>query len=145
MTGPPKLTAIDGNRAGRIEAAQNLYVREGLTLAAVAEASGIPLRTISDWSSRYQWVALRRRYLAEEEEIGDLRRRLELKLARAALSEEIDPQAIYAMAKAAAVLKPAAGVALREIEKAEAEARSASVEERMQKVREFLSGAGFGT
>ena len=123
-----------------MEEAARLYIQEGYTLAQVGAELGVPERTVQEWSRKYDWVRRRKRFLLQNEELEALIHKISLKLARAVLEEEFDPQGVYAMAKALSVLKPSVRERLREIEKLEAEAAGISREEAMRRLREFLSG-----
>lgn len=125
-----------------IEEAARLYIQEGLTLAQVSARTGVPLRTLEEWSRKYGWVSKRKRFLLQNEELEALVHKLAMRLVKAALEEEPDPQRIYAISRAYALLKPDARERLREIEKLERETAAESAEERMRKLIEFLKGDG---
>jgi len=87
--------------------AERLVVRDGLTIAEAAERLPVSERTVSDWSSEGGWVAKRRAHLARQSHLADLRGRLENRLAEMALAEDVDPQAVFAVARAVDSLKEA--------------------------------------
>lgn len=77
--------------------AYELAVLEGLTLDQVAERTGIPRRTIAQWSSSEGWVADREEYRRAQ---GEIRRDLVLyrmKLLKQGM-RSLDPQHAYAWA-----------------------------------------------
>ena len=122
-----------------IDQAARLYIREGLTLAEVSARLEIPARTMESWSSKFDWGSRRKRFLSQDQEIGDLLEKMQLKLARLMTSgEPINPQEIYAYARAISVLNPPASIQLHELEKAEAEAQELSPEEKIDKVQQVL-------
>ena len=118
--------------------AQRLYVEDGLTIAEIAGKLPVSERTLSDWSVKFEWVRRRQAQLSRESEVRGLLKKIELRLATMALGDDIDPQQIYALARVVAVLKPAAAIALREMDRADADA---SPEDKMAAVRELLTGA----
>lgn len=128
--------------AALIEEATRLYVQEGLTIAEIALRLPVAERTLQEWSRKYGWVKRRKQYLLQNEELQALLTKLQLRLARMLLDEEFDPQAAYALARGISVLKPAAAVQLRELEKLEAEAAETSAEEKIRRLSEFLRGYG---
>ena len=122
-----------------IEEAARLYIREGLTLAEVSARLEIPPRTVESWSSKFDWASRRRRFLSQDQELRSLLEQMHLKLARMMTSgEPIDPQEVYAYARAISVLNPPASIQLHELEKAEAEAKDLTPEEKIDKVQQVL-------
>lgn len=107
-----------------IEAATRLYVQEGLTVEEIStRIEDVSRRTLEDWSVKFGWVARRRKYLSQENDLRAYHDKAKLRLARMLASdEEFDPQAIYALARGVAVLEPVAAIKLRELDKAEKEA-----------------------
>jgi transposase-like protein len=122
-----------------IEEAARLYIQEGLTLAEVAVRLEIPQRTVESWSTKFDWGSRRKRFLSQDQELKGLFHQMKLHLARIMTSgEPIDPQDIYARTRAIAVLSPPASVQLREIEKAEAEAKDLTPEEKIERIGAVL-------
>ncbi len=77
--------------------AQDLYVLQGLTLEQVAQRTGVPERTVKEWSAAEGWVDLRKEYRQAQSEI-----RRQTMLYRLALLKEgmknLHPQAAFAWA-----------------------------------------------
>lgn len=126
--------------AALVEEATRLYVEEGLTLEEVSKAVEVSDRTVSHWSSKYGWVERRRQYRRLNRDLDELVRKIKIRLAEQLISDSIDPQMIYALARGLAVLRPAAAVELRNIEKAEKEAETLSPEEKREKVKQAIEG-----
>lgn len=92
---------------------QELYVIDGLTLAEVAERTGVATRTVERWSAEYGWGQARADYRRAEGEI-----RAREVLARSALIErvitEADAQAAFGFASLQTALLKAREVSLKE-------------------------------
>lgn len=77
--------------------AEELYILDGLTLDQVAERTGIPGRTVEEWSRAEGWVEMRREYRKAQ---GEIRR--QTVLYRLALLkkgiETLHPQQAFAWA-----------------------------------------------
>ena len=125
-----------------IEEAARLYIQEGYTLAQVSAELGVPERTVQEWSRKFEWVKRRKRYLLQNEELEALIHKLALRLVKAALEENPDPQLLYALTRAYTAVKPSAQERLRELEKLEKEGAEKSAEERMKALLEFLRSYG---
>ena len=127
--------------AALIEEAGRLAVEEGLSLAEIAAVMlDVSRATLESWSAKYEWQKRRKQYLRQNHDLDEYVRRIKLRLANMLMDDELDPQACYALARGLAVLKPAAQVELRNIEKAEREAAALSPEEKREKVKEAASG-----
>ncbi len=77
--------------------AEELYVIDGLTLEEVAKETGVPERTIANWSSEDGWKDKQKEY---QNALGEIKRYTmltRLKLIKNAMTS-LDPQKIYAFA-----------------------------------------------
>ena len=137
---------------GTINKAARLYVEEGLNPGEIARRLGrVSRQTVSRWAKEYGWAREVEEHSSGEADLEELLARIKIKLARLVfgadgqeISEDLNPQQIYALCRVVAVLSPPAAVLLRKLDRAESESQGATVEERMSKVVELLQGAGFG-
>lgn len=127
------------------EEARRQYVQDGLTLEAIGEQLELARTTLTRWKDEEEWDKHRMKYRQQEHDIDAYVHKIKLRLARMLAEpdkddEMPDPQLIYGLARAIAVLKPSAALELRQLEKAERDASALDPEERMQKAVEAIEG-----
>ena len=127
-----------GKRAAYYEEAMRLFTQQGKTLAEIAAMLPVSTRSLAKWSTEGNWPKRRMEYLSSEQHFTDILNELKLKLALQA-QEDPDPQNIYALCRIVAVLKPAAAVELRRLEKEEKENATLTAEEKLARIQEALS------
>ena len=127
--------------AALVEEATRLFVEEGLPLTEISELlPDVSERTLAAWSTKYNWSERRARYRQQNHDLDAYVSKIKLRLAEALMTEEPEPQLIYALTKGLAVLKPSAALELRKIEKEERDSSTLSPEEKREKVKQAIEG-----
>lgn len=91
-------------KAALYEEARQLYVEQGLTLAAVGKSLSVSPTTLVDWKKDGDWEGDRRAYRVERGCLRDVLRKIVRKMAEQILGEleggQFDPQRIHALRSA---------------------------------------------
>jgi hypothetical protein len=97
-----------GKKAGYFEAAEDMYVVDGLTLEAVAARLPVSVTSLSNWKQEGEWDRLRAELAASQAKIKRDSLLLREKLIKNAL-EAGKPQAVYAFCTLEATLARISG------------------------------------
>ena len=88
------------------EEAKRLYVQNGIALNTIVDmlGSNVTRRTLFNWKEEGRWPEKRKRYLAEQEDLGDMVMDIALTAARNARANPT-PKNLLALTRAIAALK----------------------------------------